>query len=131
MPAWIYGFFIFANMMMMFIDAVGQGSMGDTGNMTNALTLQVLETRTFMGVSIPLPNLAWLDAVWGMMSWGYFFFDFDAGKWLRLFVGGPIQGVLLWGFVTQVMPVVISGISAFLSFAINLGSAINPFRRLL
>ena len=130
MPAWIYGWFIFSNMMMMFIDAVGQGAMGNTGNLTNAITLQVLKTQTFMGVGIPLPNLDWLDAVWGMMSWCYFFFDFDAGKWLRLFLGLPVQGTLLWGFVTQVLPVIITGISAFVSFLINFGSAINPLRRL-
>ena len=128
MPSWIYGWFIFSNLMLMFIDAVGQGAMGDTGPLTQAITLQVLKTQTFMGVGIPLPNLEWLNAVWGMLSWGYFFFDFEAGMWLRLFLASAVQGVLLWGFVTQVMPVVISGIAAFVSFLINFTSALNPLK---
>ena len=112
---------------MMLFDAVGQGSMGDTGHLTSALTLQVIKTQTFFGVGIPLPNLEWLEAVWGILSWN-FFFDFEAGLWLRLFAASTVQAVLLWGFVTQVLPVVISGISAFVNFVINAASALNPLK---
>ena len=128
MSAKTYGWAVFIWTVLMFIDAIGQGAMGDTSDLITVLTLKVLHIRPILGVPLPIPNLEWFDAVWTLLSWDFFYFDNDFGMWLRLFVCLPIMGLLLWGFVTVVLPVVLSGASALITFLVNVASLINPLR---
>ena len=108
MSATWYAFFMFVAVTAMFIDHIGRGAVGDTSALSQALSISVLRETSFLGVSVPIPDFGWVSAVWQILTWDYFFLNFDGGKWVRMFVALPIQGIALWGFCTQIVPIFVA-----------------------
>ena len=108
MSATWYAFFMFVAVTAMFIDHIGSGAAGDTSVLSQAVSISLLKNHSFLGVSVPIPDFGWTVAVWKILSWDYFFLNFEAGKWVRLFIGLPIQGIALWGFCTQIVPIFVT-----------------------
>ena len=110
MSATWYAFFMFVSVTAMFIDHIGRGAVSatDASALSQALSISVLRETSFLGVSVPIPDFGWVGAVWKILTWDYYFLDFDAGKWVRLFIALPIQGIALWGFCTQIVPIFVA-----------------------
>lgn len=125
-----YSWMLFVWLVLIMLDGIGSGvSAGRESNVNVALSLDVLKMYTIAGISIPLPNLGFFSAVYNLASWDFWFLDNTFGKLVRLFVGLPIMGLLVWGLLTTVMPVIITGASAVLTFISNSLSGIASFFR--
>ncbi|SVA20394.1 uncharacterized protein METZ01_LOCUS73248 [marine metagenome] len=132
MGAKTYGWLIFTWMVMMFLDAIGSGTTNAeySSNANIALSLNVLKMYNIGFISIPLPNVGWFSAVYALASWQFWYFDNTFGTMMRLFVGIPVMGILMYGLITSVMPVIISGASAVLTFISNSLSGLSSFFRI-
>lgn len=132
MGAKTYGWLFFTWIVMMFLDALGSGATSAeySSNSNIALSLNVLKMYNIGFISIPLPNVAWFGAIYSLASWKFWFFDNTFGLLVRLFVGLPIMAILMYGLITSVMPVIISGASAVLTFISNSLSGLSSFFRI-
>ena len=124
MSATWYAFFMFMSVTAMFIDHIAGGVVGKPSALSEALAINVLGWRSFLGVSVPIPNFQWISAVWALLTWDYAFLDFAAGKWVRLFIALPIQGIALWGFATQIVPIFVSLLTGMWNVIANAASGL-------
>lgn len=124
-----YAWFIFIWVVLMLMDGIGAGlsNATKTSHMNVALSLDVLKMYTVIGISIPLPNLSWFSSVYHLAIWDFWFLDNTVGNLFRLIVGLPVMGLLIWGLVTTIGPLLISSASAMLSFVSNSLSGLASF----
>jgi len=124
-----YAWFIFIWVVLMLMDGIGAGLSNavKTSHMNIALSLDVLKMYTVIGISIPLPNLSWFSSVYHLAIWDFWFLDNTVGNLFRIIVGLPVMGLLIWGLVTTIGPLLISSASAMLSFVSNSISGISSF----
>ena len=67
---------MFVWMVMIMLDGIGSGtSAGRESNVNVALSLDVLKMYSIIGISIPLPNLSFFTACYGLASWDFWYLD--------------------------------------------------------
>ena len=126
-----YAWMMFVWMVMIMLDGIGSGtSAGRESNVNVALSLDVLKMYSIIGISIPLPNLSFFTACYGLASCDFLYLDNTFGKLLRLFVGLPLMALLIWGLMTTVLPIIVTGVTGILSFISNSLSGLASFFRI-
>jgi len=117
--AWLFGTWL----VMASIDSILQGTFTGESNLNVILSLDFIEWKDFLFIPIPTPNLALLSAIWNLATWNFFFFDNTPGIFVRMFTGLLMMSVMVWAVYTQLLPILISVVTATGSLIRSL----NPF----
>ena len=106
---------------------VMQGSMAEKPDLLIVLSMRVVTFKQWLGIPLPWPNIEWIESAWNLATWNFSFFQGNL-QWLRAFPGFPLMAYLSWGFYSNILPTLITGVSALVNFLANIVTALNPFR---
>ena len=123
----LFGFVLFVYIVMTWVDAITTGSFGDgKADINIILGFQVLTFNDYFGIiKLPALNIEWVFAVWGAMTWDFWFFGGTLQN-VRVLVALPMTAFMGWGLMTVVIPILISAVSTLIQ-GVRAGTGI--FRR--
>ena len=122
MSARLFMVVVFAWILAMVIQGAWDGFLTGESDLATVLSWQVVHFQEFIFVPIPVPNFDFFQAAGNLLAWNFGMYsgNMQYGMYFfaLLFAGGAV-----WGFWTNLMPVVISAASA----VVSLINALNPF----
>lgn len=115
MQALLFAFVLFIYVTMTWVDAITTASFGSgKANINVILGFEVVTFNDFFGViKMPSPNTEWIFAVWGAVTWDFWFFN-GVMSHVRMLVGLLGTAFMGWGLMTVVIPILISAVSTLI-----------------
>ncbi len=116
----MFGFFWVT---LFFLDALtAQGFSGQDSVLNDIVNIDLIESKDFVIVSVPLPNLSFFPAAMGAMTADFWFFT-GAMAWVRWFIVLVLMMGFIWGMITVIGPLLVGLITGLGQMVRNL----NPF----
>lgn len=116
---WAIGTWVIMGFVGGMIDGVFFG--GDDLNVV--VNLQVIQFKEFLSIPMPVPNLDFFSSLGNLAIWNLSVFNNTFGDIVRLLIGIPIMGSLIYAVMKDMLPILISSVQAIA----NLVDAVNPF----
>ncbi|KKK79869.1 hypothetical protein LCGC14_2829180 [marine sediment metagenome] len=108
-----------------FSDWLVNNLVGSTSDIDVIFSIDAIKPKQFLGLPIPLPNIEYFNALWGLASWNWWFFRTEGTFWIRFFFGIPTIGIMTYYVYTLLLPVFINAVGA----AGSVIRSVNPFSR--
>ena len=119
----MYAVVIFGWIMSTWMQSVVSTDTQVTSDLNTVLSMEIITMRSWAAFSVPIPNLGYVAAIARMMSWNYPWFHGQM-QIVRAIILLPLSGVLIWGLLTGVMPVLLSASQQVLSAGSNIVSGL-------
>ncbi len=93
------------------MDSIVTGTFTGDSTINSLLNVDFIEWKDFLFIPIPVPNLTFITTLWTIATWNFFFFS-GALEWVRTIFALTMMAGLVWAVYTQLVPILISLVSA-------------------